>query len=298
MGEVMKTTNSIKVMSYNVDTPEKDWSDWVSWRKSSVVDVMTQFNLEDFYGLQETKNGGGSQVCDQILEEINVRDAVKTAGKNYAYISIKDQDQNPNHDCENSIFYDASHWTCLSYEGKFIYQDWDPRYAFYGIFQAKSNPLQKVVVFNTHAPAGNYPGSHNGFLPQDFQVIAAYVESARKLANSEHPEMVPTVFTGDWNGNVQGQADLKNIGLETCRIKAGQRGDTGPTWPSSNPSEGFDQILAGQQGMDWANSSVSVLGRGNASVEKASDHLPIEAGLCFVAVNEAEKLNKREMETA
>lgn len=35
--------------------------------------------------------------------------------------------------------------------------------------------------------------------------------------------------------------------LETCRIKAGQRGDTGTTWPSSNPSEGFDQILAGQQ---------------------------------------------------
>ena len=50
--------------------------------------------------------------------------------------------------------------------------------------------------------------------------------------------------------------------------------------------------------MDWANSSVSVLGRGNASVEKASDHLPIEAGLCFVAVADAEKLNKKEMETA
>ncbi|QVL57985.1 MAG: hypothetical protein KFB93_02580 [Simkaniaceae bacterium] len=274
----------VTIMSYNVDTPEKDWDDWNLWRKNSVVDVMTEFNLEDFYGLQETKNGGSPEVCNQIRDAINSRASVQAAKKQYDYISIQNLKNNPNQDCENSIFFDTSTWKCLSFDGLFVYKDWDPRYAFYGIFQKIKNPQQIVVVFNTHAPAGNYPGSHNGFLPGDFINIATFIEDTRKKVSSDHPELVPVIFSGDWNGSVQGQKDFQAIGLETCRIKAGKQGDVGPTWPSTNPSEAYDQILAGQQGMDWSESSITVKGRGMDAVEKASDHLPIEAELYFLPI--------------
>lgn len=267
---------SVKVMSYNVDTPEKDWDAWKNWRKVQVVDIMTKFNLEDFYGLQETKNGGGSEICDQIRDELNRRNT----GKIYDYISIKDlndQEHNPGQDCENSIFFDSSRWVRDSFGGKFIYKDWDPRYAFYGVFHEKSDINHKLIIFNTHAPAGNYPGSHNGYNPDELKIIAAYVDSIKQTIHQD----APVIFTGDWNGNIQGQSDFKKVGLEACRIKAGQKGDTGPTWPSGNPSEGFDQILAGQQGMDWAKSFISVLGRNDSEAKSASDHLPIEAELYF-----------------
>ena len=275
---------SITIMSYNVDTPEKDTGDWNKWRKDAVVDVMTEFSLKDFYGLQETKNHGGPQICEQLRDIINTRPAVQTAGKHYDFISIQNLPKNPGQDCENSIFFDSTQWKCLSSDGLWVWQDWDPRYAFYGVFQNIQQPQQTLIVFNTHAPAGNFKGSHNGFLPQDFVNIANYITATRKKVSADHPENVPVVFSGDWNGNVQGQKDLQNIGLETCRIKAGHQGDTGPTWPSTNPGDAFDQILAGQSGMDWASSSVSVLGRGQANVEKASDHLPIEAELHFLSV--------------
>ncbi|MCP5503791.1 MAG: hypothetical protein H7A41_01425 [Chlamydiales bacterium] len=274
----------VTIMSYNVDTPEKDWDAWNSWRKKSVVDVMTEFNLEDFYGLQETKHGGGPEVCDQIKAEINSRQSVQAAQKEYDYISIQNLKNNPNQDCENSIFFDSKKWQCLSSDGLYVSTDWDPRYAFYGIFRNSHNPQQTVIVFNTHAPAGNWPhpGSHNGFLPEDFINIAQFIEETRKKVDPNHPELVPVIFSGDWNGNVQGQKDFQNIGLETCRIKAGKQGDIGPTWPSNHPTDAFDQIFAGQQGMEWSESSITVKGRNMSSVESASDHLPIEAELYFL----------------
>lgn len=275
---------NVTIMSYNVDTPEKDWDDWNNWRKASVVDVMTGSHLHDFYGLQETKYGGGSQVCDQIKAEINSRDVVRDTHRSYDYISIENLEHNPGQDCENSIFFNANEWECLASDGLYIFTDWDPRYAFYGVFKNIAYPSRVVIVFNTHAPAGNWPhpGAHNGFSHDDFKKIADYITEARKTVSSDQPELVPVIFTGDWNGDVQKQQDLQGIGVETCRIKAGKKGDVGPTWPSTNPTDSFDQILAGQQGIDWSKSSVSVEGRGDASIEKASDHLPIQAELYFL----------------
>ena len=95
----------VTIMSYNVDTPEKNWDAWNSWRKKSAFDAITEFNLEDFYGLQETKHCEKPEVCDQIKAEINSRQNAQAAQREHDLIPIQNLKNNPNQDCENSIFF-------------------------------------------------------------------------------------------------------------------------------------------------------------------------------------------------
>jgi len=261
---------NLKIMTYNVeqDQPGAPWSS----REPIVIQRMAE-DPKDFYGLQETKpnqaDPRGNAVVNQLRDDLNKQPQVTSEGRQYAYITPDPDD--PNHDAENSIFYDKNKWHLDSQGQYFINQDkWDKRYVLYGVFSpivnGKVDASKKIIVCNTHA---------SNVTPLDEKqekAISDFIYGLREqVAGGQDPKTVPTFFTGDFNVDMKDQPDLAGQDIVNARDNAGHKGDVGP----SHDGETIDRIYSGGN-VDWKDSSVNVI-RENSG----SDHQPVEADIHF-----------------